>query len=97
VILARPGLPLVNESVLVALAIVVFGWAVVSEWLAARNVTGPIVFLAAGLLLADANWGIVSVDIKSSTVHVLAELTLALLLFGDASAVPLAAAGRTCP
>ena len=81
-----------NEATLVALSIVIFAWAILSERLAARNLTGPLVFLLAGLLLANPNWGIVSVDVESSTVHHLAEITLALLLFADASAVPLAAA-----
>ena len=70
----------------------IFGWAVLAERLAARNLTGPLVFLVAGLLLANPSWGIVSVDVESSTVHHLAEITLALLLFADASAVPLTAA-----
>ena len=77
---------------LIALSIVIFGWAVLAERFAARNLTGPLVFLVAGLLLANPSWGIVSVDVESSTVHHLAEITLALLLFADASAVPLAAA-----
>ena len=86
-----------NEATLVALSIVIFGWAVLSEWFAARNLTGPLVFLVAGLLLANSSWGIVSVDIESSTVHHLAEITLALLLFADASTVPLAAARHDLP
>ena len=86
-----------NEATLVALSIVIFGWAILSEWFAARNLTGPLVFLVAGLLLANSSWGIVSVDIESSTVHLLAEITLALLLFADASAVPLAAARQDLP
>ena len=49
------------------------------------NITGPLLFLVAGLLLGNPNWGIVTVDVQSSTVHTLAELTLALLLFADAS------------
>jgi NhaP-type Na+/H+ or K+/H+ antiporter len=81
-----------NEAALAALSIAIFGWAILSEWFAARNLTGPLVFMVAGLLLANPNWGVVSVDIESSTVHDLAEITLALLLFGDASGVPLAAA-----
>jgi sodium/hydrogen antiporter len=44
------------------------------------------------LVLANSDWGIGSVDIDGSTVHSLAEITLALLLFGDASGVPPAAA-----
>jgi sodium/hydrogen antiporter len=86
-----------NEATLVALSVVAFGWAILSEWFAARNLTGPLVFLAAGLLLGNPTWGFVDVDIESSTVHVLAELTLALLLFADASNVPLAAARRDLP
>ena len=83
-----------SETTLVALALVVFVWAVLSEWLAAHDLTGPIVFLAAGLLLGNPDWGLVAVEIDNSTVHVLAELTLALLLFADASAVRLVAARR---
>jgi sodium/hydrogen antiporter len=86
-----------NEATLVALSIVILVWAILSEWLAARNLTGPLVFLVAGLLLANSSWGIVSVDIESSTVHHLAEITLALLLFADASEVPLAAARQDLP
>ena len=93
----RPQRPALNETTLVALSIVIFGWAILSEWFADRNITGPLVFLVAGLLLANPRWGIVDVDIGSSTVHVLAELTLAMLLFADASAVPLAAARQDLP
>lgn len=64
---------------------------------AARNLTGPLVFMIAGLLLANSSWGIVAVDIQSSTVHVMAEVTLALLLFADASVVPLARARQELP
>ena len=81
-----------NEATLIALSIVLFGWAILSERLAAHNLTGPFVFLVAGLLVANPSWGIVSVNVESSTVHHLAEITLALLLFADASTVPLAAA-----
>jgi len=81
-----------SEATLLALALVIFGWSLFSEWLAARNLTGPLVLLAAGFVLGNSSWGIVSVDIESSTVHHLAEITLALLLFADASRVPLTAA-----
>ena len=81
-----------DEATLIALALVVFGWAIVSERLATSNLTGPLVFLVAGFLLGNSDWGIVGVDVESSTVHLLAEVTLALLLFADASSVRLAAA-----
>jgi NhaP-type Na+/H+ or K+/H+ antiporter len=86
-----------STTTVIVLAIVVFGWSTVSEALAARDLTGPLVLLVAGLLLANPSWGIVTVDVESSTVHLLAELTLALLLFADASGVPLAAARQDLP
>ena len=86
-----------NESALVALAVVIFGWAILSDWFARHDLTGPLVFMVAGLVLANSDWGIGSVDIEGHTVHALAEVTLALLLFGDASGVPPAAARRDVP
>src|SRR4051794_1620484 len=86
-----------TTSTVIALAVVLFGWSIVAKRLTAHNLTGPLVFLAAGLLLANASWGIVTVDVDSSTVHLLAELTLGLLLFSDASRVPVAAARRDLP
>src|SRR5215207_6435762 len=83
-----------TSATLIALSIVLFGWSIVSERLTLHNVTGPLLFLVAGLLLGNPDWGIVTVDVESSTVHELAELTLALLLFADASGVPLLGARR---
>jgi NhaP-type Na+/H+ or K+/H+ antiporter len=86
-----------NTNTVIVIAAVLFAWSIVSGRLAARNLTGPLVFVVAGLLLANSSWGIVSVDVESSTVHLLAELTLALLLFADASSVTLAAARNDLP
>ncbi len=83
-----------TSATLIAVSVVLFGWSIVSARLARSNITGPLLFLVAGLLLGNPEWGIVTVEVQSSTVHVLAELTLALLLFADASAVPLMAARR---
>ena len=77
-----------HEDTVVALTVVTFAWGVLSRWLGERFITGPLVLTVAGLLLANPSWGVVSVDIDHTTVHHLAEVTLALLLFSDASAVP---------
>jgi NhaP-type Na+/H+ or K+/H+ antiporter len=81
-----------EESTVVVLALVIFAWAILAERLASRDLTGPLVLLVAGFLLGNASWGIVTVDIASSTVHRLAEVTLGLLLFADASKVHVTAA-----
>ena len=86
-----------HEDTLIALTLATFAWAVLSRWLADRYLTGPLVLTVAGFLLANPSWGMVSIDIESSTVHRLAEATLALLLFSDASAVPVTAARRDLP
>jgi NhaP-type Na+/H+ or K+/H+ antiporter len=84
----------VNEAALIALALVLFFWGILTERLAIHDLTGPLVFLVSGFLLGNSRWGIVSVELESSTVHHLAEVTLALLLFADASTVRLAAARK---
>ena len=83
-----------NEGLILALALVVFVWAILSEPLSALDLSAPLVFLVAGFLLGNSSSGIVTVNIESSTVHALAEITLALLLFADASTVRIAAARR---
>jgi sodium/hydrogen antiporter len=76
-----------TESVFAVLMLVILGWAVVSARLAGWNITGPLVFTLAGFVLANPDWGPLSVEVDAPAVHVLAELTLALLLFSDASRV----------
>ena len=44
-------------------------------------------FLGAGLVLANISWTNVEISVESHTVHGLAEVTLALLLFADAAQV----------
>ena len=81
-----------DEATLLVLATAIFGWAILSERLAARNLTGPLVLLTTGFIVGNASWGIVDVDIESSVIHHLAEITLVLVLFVDASKVRVPAA-----
>jgi NhaP-type Na+/H+ or K+/H+ antiporter len=86
-----------SEGAVVALAAVLLAWAVVSAALERLNITGPMAFLAAGLVVGNAEWGLVTVDVDSALVHTTAEVTLALVLFVDASGVRLTAAGHDLP
>jgi NhaP-type Na+/H+ or K+/H+ antiporter len=76
-----------TTTAVAAIAGLVFGWAVVSGALGKRSVTGPLVFATAGYLLSNPGWGPVPIDGETSSIHVIAEVTLALLLFSDAARV----------
>ena len=80
----------VNEAGFAILMLLVLAWAVFSHLLAAVNITGPLVLLVAGYLLGNPSWGPLTVDVDAPSVHLLAEVTLALLLFADASRVNVA-------
>ena len=82
-----PEAEAVTEAALAVLALLVLGWAIASELLMRSNITGPVVFLTVGFALGNPDWGALSVDVEAPQVHVLAEVTLALLLFSDAARV----------
>ena len=79
-----------NEAGFAILMLLVLAWAVLSNLLATVNITGPLVLLVAGYLLGNPSWGPLAVDVDAPSVHLLAEVTLALLLFADASRVNVA-------
>ncbi len=76
-----------TETAFAVLALLVIAWGVSSRLFTRVNVTGALVFLIAGYVLANPSWGPLEVVVESPSVHLLAELTLALLLFSDASRV----------
>jgi sodium/hydrogen antiporter len=62
-------------------------WGLISARSERINVTGPIAFVALGLLVAHEPLALIDVDLESATVQSIAELTLAVVLFSDASRV----------
>ena len=62
-------------------------WALVSARLERLNVSAPIAFVVLGLAVAHEPLSLLDVHITSSTMRSVAEITLALVLFGDASRV----------
>ena len=79
-----------TDATFAVLALLVLGWAVTSNVLARLWINGPMVFAVAGYLLANPDWGPLSINVDAPSIHLVAELTLALLLFSDASRVNLA-------
>ena len=86
----QPQDRVMTEATVAVIALLVLGWAVVSGALARHDITGPFVFAVAGYVLANPDWGPLTVDVDAASVHVIAEVTLALVLFSDAARVNLA-------
>jgi hypothetical protein len=60
----------VTESTVAVVSLLVLGWAVISGPLARHNITGPLLFMIAGYLLGNPDWGPLSVDVEAPSIHV---------------------------
>ncbi len=74
-------------SGLTILAAVFVLYALVASKLERWWITAPMVFVLAGAVLGPGGTGLLPVSLSSETALVIAELTLALLLFADASTI----------
>jgi NhaP-type Na+/H+ or K+/H+ antiporter len=72
-----------------ALAVVVVAYTLVASKLDRWWITGPMVFVAAGAILGPGGLGVLPFALGNEAVLTITELTLALLLFADASTVRL--------
>ncbi len=75
---------------LAIVAALLLGYAGVSRRLERTVLTAPMVFVAAGLLVGTEVLGWLELGIESSAVRALAEATLTLVLFADASRIDVA-------
>ena len=73
------------------IAIALLAFAAVSGRLDGTSITGPMVFTAFGLLVGGDALGLVDPSVSGEEVKLLAESTLALVLFGDAARIDLRA------
>ena len=80
---------------LVTLALILLGFAAISRRIEGTPVTAPMVFTAAGLVVGVDALGLIDPEAKGLEVEVLAEATLAVVLFSDASRIDLTALRRT--
>ncbi|WP_164870848.1 cation:proton antiporter [Mesobaculum littorinae] len=74
-------------SDLFIIALGVFGYALVSRRGESGSLTGPMVFTAMGLVLGEAVLDLVAFPVRNSALHMLAEVTLVLVLFTDAARI----------
>src|SRR3954447_11139807 len=78
---------------LATIATLLIGYATVSRRLERLNVSGAMFFTSAGLLVGPA-LGLLELRVSGEQVKLLAEITLTLVLFADASRISLAALHR---
>lgn len=76
-----------TATLAITLALVAFG--LVSRKLEGSVLTGPMLFSAFGFVVGPAILGIVPLQISNEAVHLLAEVTLILVLFSDAANIDL--------
>ena len=62
-------------------------WGLVSARFERANVSAPIAFVALGLVLANGPVTLIDINVRSEGLRTIAEVTLALVLFADASRV----------
>jgi sodium/hydrogen antiporter len=80
---------------LATIAVVLLGFAAISRRVEGTWITAPMVFTAAGLVFGVEALGLVDPSATGASVKVLAEATLAVVLFSDASRIDLNALRRT--
>ncbi len=76
-----------NLLAIIAIGGSVLLWSFVSPRLERWNISGPMFFVVAGLILANEPISFVHLELHSEALRSSAEVTLAIVLFGDAAAV----------
>jgi sodium/hydrogen antiporter len=77
-----------DAAAITVVALVVFGWGLVSARLSKADLSAPVVFVAVGVILSQV-LDVIDPVVSHETIKVLAELTLVLVLFADAARVRL--------
>ena len=78
-----------DALVISVVALFVIGYALISGRAEKTVVSAPMVFVAFGFLIGDGGLGLLSLDREAPVIHILAELTLIIILFTDASRIDL--------
>ena len=74
-------------SGLLSVTVLVFGYSVISRRLGRWAITAPMVFLLVGWLIGPDGLSLVEIGFEQVGVRLLAEATLVLVLFADATRV----------
>ena len=78
-----------NTETFAIIALFILSFGLISGRIEKTVITPPMAFVAFGLLVSPQVLGIVELDIKNEIIKIIAELTLILVLFIDASRINL--------
>ena len=76
-------------GLMVIIALFVIGYGAISGRLDRTVITGPMIFVAFGYLLSEKGFGLIEADIEHEFINLIAELTLIIVLFSDATRINL--------
>ena len=80
---------IVNVTAILAITLALIAFGLISRKIEGSILTGPILFTAFGLIAGPAALGLVPLQISNEALHLLAEVTLILVLFSDAASIDL--------
>lgn len=83
-----------DPSTIVAIAFCILAFGLVSRRIEGSPITAPMVFTAIGVLAGPTGAGVIDLDLEGGGAHGIIEFTLILVLFTDASRIPLRALRR---
>ena len=86
-----------DVSGLISVSLIVFAYGVVSRYLGRWAITAPMVFLVAGWIIGPDGLAIVDIGFEEEGVRLLAEATLVLVLFSDATRIDIGIMRRNFP
>lgn len=78
-----------NAADVALLSVIVLLFGLISRKLSGTPISAPMLFVVIGLAIGDFGLGLLELDLGEGALHVLAELTLILVLFGDATRIDL--------
>lgn len=78
-----------DPVMIVTAAVAFLAFGLVSRRLDGTLLTGPMLFAAFGLLAGPTGAGLITLQISNQGLHILAEITLVLVLFSDAASIDL--------
>ncbi len=70
-----------------AIFLLMFGFSLISSRIEGSVITAPMLFAGAGFMASTNYAGLINIDVDHNMVHIIAEFTLILLLFADASRI----------